>query len=199
MLIKIYPQNPNPKALAQVVDILENDGVIVYPTDTAYAFGCSLRSAKAIERIKAIRGKKETDMAIICSDLSHIADYARVDTPTFKLLKRNLPGVFTFILPASGKVPDKFLEKRKHIGIRIPDSPIALALVTLSEHPLVTASVKDDDMVEYTIDPELIDEKYGALVDAVIDGGYGEPGFSTVVDCTGEEPEIVREGLGELV
>ncbi|MDR2936021.1 MAG: threonylcarbamoyl-AMP synthase, partial [Rikenellaceae bacterium] len=153
----------------------------------------------AIERIKAIRGKKETDMAIICSDLSHIADYARVDTPTFKLMKRNLPGAFTFILPASGKVPDKFLEKRKNVGIRIPDSPIALALVALSGHPLVTVSVKDDEMVEYTTDPELIDEKYGTLVDAVIDGGYGEAGFSTVVDCTGEEPEIVREGLGELL
>lgn len=200
MIIKIYPENPNQKAIDQVIDILNNDGVIVYPTDTVYAFGCSLKSTKAIERIKNIRGRKETDMAIICSDLSNISSYARVDTPVFKVLKRNLPGPFTFILQASGKVPDKFLEKRKNIGVRIPENKIPLNIVESLGNPLVTSSVRDDDdVIEYTTDPELIHEKYKSVVDLVIDGGYGNNEASTVVDCTGEELEIVRQGLGELI
>jgi tRNA threonylcarbamoyl adenosine modification protein (Sua5/YciO/YrdC/YwlC family) len=138
-------------------------------------------------------------MAVVFADLSHIADYARVDNPTFKILKRNLPGPFTFILKASGRVPDKFLEKRKTIGVRIPENPIPLHLIERLEAPLITASVKDDDdVIEYTTDPELIDEKYGALVDLVLDGGFGNNEASTVVDCTGEEVEIIRQGLGEL-
>ncbi len=179
--------------------MLENDGVIVYPTDTVYAFGCSLRSPKAIERLRAIRGKDEGELSIVCAGLSHIADYAKVDNPTFKILKHNLPGPFTFILKASGKVPDKCLERRKTIGVRIPENPIPLHLVEGLGNPLLTASVKDDDdVIEYTTDPELIHEKYGVLVDLVVDGGYGNNEASTVVDCSGEEPQIVREGLGEL-
>ena len=199
MIVKIYPENPNHKVLEQIVDVLESDGVIVYPTDTVYAFGCSLRSPRAIERLKAIRGKREGELSIVCAGLGHIADYAKVDNPTFKILKRNLPGPFTFILKASGKVPDKCLEKRKTIGVRIPENPIPLHIVELLGSPLATASVRDDDdVVEYTTDPELIHEKYGALVDLLVDGGYGNNEASTVVDCSGEEPQIVREGLGEL-
>ena len=198
MIVKIYPQNPNRKVIDQVVNILENDGVIVYPTDTVYAFGCSLKSPKAIEKLKAIR-HKDGELSIVCADLSHISDYAKVETPVFKILKRNLPGPFTFILKASGKVPDKFLEKRKNVGVRIPENPIPLAIVEFLGNPLVTASVKDDDdVIEYTTDPELIHEKYGSMVDLVLDGGYGNNEASTIVDCTGEEIEIIREGLGEL-
>ena len=200
MIVKLYPDNPNQKVIDQVVEALENDGVIVYPTDTVYAFGCSLKSPKAIERIRSIRGRKGNDMSIICSDLSHISDYAKVETPVFKVLKRNLPGPFTFILKASGKVPDKFLEKRKDVGVRIPENPIPLKIVEYLGNPLVTASVKDeDDVVEYTTDPELIHEKYRSVVDLVIDGGFGNNEASTIVDCTGEEIEVVREGLGELI
>ena len=199
MIVKIYPQNPNRKAIDQVVAVLENDGVIVYPTDTVYAFGCSLKSPKAIEKLKAIRDK-DGELSIVCADLSHISDYAKVETPVFKVLKRNLPGPFTFILKASGRVPEKYLEKRKNVGVRIPENPIPQQIVEYLGNPLVTASVRDeDDVIEYTTDPELIHEKYGALVDLVIDGGYGNNEASTVVYCTGDEPEIVRQGLGELV
>ena len=143
MIIKIYPQNPNEKSVAQAADILARDGVIIYPTDSVYAFGCSLKSTKAIERIRAITGRTGPDFSIICPDLSVVAAYAKVDNTVFKLLKRNLPGPFTFILNASGKIPDKFLEKKKTVGIRIPDNGIPIALVEALGNPMVTASVKD--------------------------------------------------------
>ena len=200
MIVKIYPQNPNETAVARVVDILRRDGVIIYPTDSVYAFGCSLQSHKAMERLRALKGKKATDMAIICCDLSNIADYARVDTPTFKLLKRNLPGPFTFVLQASKRVPDKLLGNRRTIGVRIPDNSIPVEIVRVLGHPLITTSVRDDDeVVEYTTDPELIEERYGKLVDLVVDGGYGKNEPTTVVDCSGEEPSVIREGIGELI
>ena len=200
MIVKIYPQNPNETAVARVVDILRRDGVIIYPTDSVYAFGCSLQSHKAMERLRALKGKKATDMAIICRDLSNIADYARVDTPTFKLLKRNLPGPFTFVLQASKRVPDKLLGNRRTIGVRIPDNSIPVEIVRVLGHPLITTSVRDDDeVVEYTTDPELIEERYGKLVDLVVDGGYGKNEPTTVVDCSGEEPSVIREGIGELI
>ncbi len=187
-MIKIYAQNPNEKAVARVADVLRSDGVIVYPTDSVYAFGCSIRSPKAIERLRALSGKKGT-----------ISAYARVDNAVFKVLKRNLPGPFTFVLNASGKVPDKFLEKRKTVGVRIPDHAVALAIVEALGHPLVTASVKDSEE-EYTTDPSLIEERYGSAVEAVIDGGYGLCVPTTVVDCTDESDIVVlREGIGELV
>ncbi len=199
MLIKIYPENPNERAISRVAEILRADGVIIYPTDSVYAFGCSLKSVRAIEKIRALKDKKATDMAIVCSDLSHIADYARVDTPTFKILKRHLPGPFTFILRPSNRMPEKFLMKRHDVGVRIPDNNIVSEIVRALGCPLVTTSVKDDDeVIEYTTDPSLIDEKYGHSVDIVIDGGYGNNHPSTVVDCTGDEPEIVRQGIGEL-
>ena len=202
MIIRIYPQNPNEKAIAQVVGILERDGVIIYPTDGVYAFGCSLRSPRAIEKLRNITGKEGDDLAIVCPDLSLIATYAKVDTPVFKILKRNLPGPFTFILNASGKVPDKFLERRKTIGVRVPDNAIPLEIVRALGCPLITSSVKEPGSggeTEYTTDPSLIHERYESLVDAVVDGGYGNVLPTTVVDCTSDEPVILREGIGELV
>lgn len=199
MIVKIYTQNPNPKEIARVVDILENDGVIIYPTDGVYAFGCSLRSIKAIDRIKSIRNKRDDELTIVCDSLSNISDYARVDNTQFKILKRNLPGEFTFILQASGKVPDKAMGRRKTVGVRIPANPIPVAIVEELGFPMVTASVKDEDeIIEYTTDPELIDERYGRIVDLVIDGGYGNNVPTTMVDLTTDDPEILREGGGEL-
>ena len=199
MIIKIYPRNPNEKAVAQVVEILAHDGVIIYPTDSVYAFGCSLKSNKAIERLRSITGKEGSNFSIICPDLSTIATYAKVDNDTFKMLKRNLPGPFTFLLNASGKIPDKFLEKKKTVGVRIPDNAIPIALVEELGHPMVTASVKDPEEEAYTTDPSLIAERYGHAVDAIIDGGYGNNIPTTIVDCTDpEEAVIVREGIGIL-
>ena len=198
-MIKIYAQSPNEKAVARVADVLRSDGVIVYPTDSVYAFGCSIRSPKAIERLRALSGKKGDEFSIVCPDLSTISAYARVDNAVFKVLKRNLPGPFTFVLNASGNVPDKFLEKRKTVGVRIPDHAVALAIVEALGHPRVTASVKDSEE-EYTTDPSLIEERYGSAVEAVIDGGYGLCVPTTVVDCTDESDIVVlREGIGELV
>lgn len=199
MLIKIYPENPNMKNVMQVVDILRAGGVVVYPTDGVYAFGCSIKSVKGVERIKNIRGKKESGFSIMCSDLGNIADYARVDNAEFRTLKRNLPGPFTFILNASSRVPDKILGKRKTIGIRVADNQIPLTIIKELGEPLVTSSVKaDDDVIEYITDPELIEEKWGGIVDAVIDGGYGDIVPTTLVDLTGDDVEILREGGGEL-
>jgi len=200
MIVKIYPENPNEKQIARVAEALVNDGVIIYPTDSVYAFGCSLRSARALERLRQIKGKKASRLAVVFNDLSHIADFARVDNAAFKLLKRNTPGPVTFILPALSKVPDKVLGNRKTIGVRIPDNTIATALVRELGSPLVTTSVKDDDeVVEYTTDPELIDERWGHAVELVIDGGYGDNEPTTLVDLTGDEPEVIRTGKGEFV
>lgn len=197
MLIKIYPENPNPNALRQIASLLEAGGVIAYPTDTVYAFGCSLSSVKGIEKLREIKGKKETEMAIICSDMSHLSDYAKIDNATFRILKQNLPGPFTFILNATGKTPDRILENRSTIGIRVPSNPITIAIVEQLGVPMVTTSIKDEEQ-EYLTDPELIDEKYGKRLQAVVDGGYGEVTASTVVDCTSGEPEIIRQGIAKL-
>lgn len=200
MLVKIYPQNPNQKSISHLAEVLRADGVIIYPTDGVYAFGCSLGSVKAFERLKKLTGKDGDDFSIMCSDLSHISDYAKVDTPQFKILKRNLPGPFTFIMKASSRVPDKVLAKRKTIGIRMADNAIPMEIIKELGAPLVTASVKaDDEILEYTTDPELINEQWGAQVDVVIDGGYGALVPTTLVDLTEDEPEILREGGGELI
>jgi tRNA threonylcarbamoyl adenosine modification protein (Sua5/YciO/YrdC/YwlC family) len=199
MQIKIWPDNPSPRDIERAVEYLRRDGVIVYPTDSVYAFGCSLQSPKAIERMRAIKGKNESVFTLVFDSLTGIADYARVDNPTFRVLKRNLPGAFTFLLTPLSRVPDKVLAKRKSIGVRIPANAIARALVAELGSPMLTTSVKDDDeVIEYTTDPELIWERYGGQVDMVIDGGYGNNIPTTVVDLTGDEPEILREGLGEL-
>ena len=200
MIIKIYPENPNEKAIAKVADALRGDGVIIYPTDGVYAYGCSLSSPRAFERLRKIRDKAEDSFSIMCADLSHISDYAKVDNPTFKLLKRNLPGPFTFILQASSRLPDKLLGKRKTIGVRIADNAIALAIVRELGIPLITCSVKEEggSADEYVTDPELINEERGAQVDMIIDGGYGSMLPTTLIDLSDEEPEIVRQGGGEL-
>lgn len=202
MIIKLYPENPNERTVRQVVDLLRRGGVIVYPTDTVYALGCALDQPKAIERLRSIRGGKDSsEMSIVCSDISEVAEYARVDNLVFKLLKHNLPGPFTFILPASSKISDKVMVGRKTVGIRIPDNSIARAIVEALGEPLVTTSVRTDDVgdeEEYITDPELIHERYAA-VDAVVDGGMGDNFASTVVDCTTSgEVEILRQGRSEL-
>lgn len=199
MLVKIYGQNPSEKELIRVVGALERDGVVIYPTDSVYAFGCSLRSARAIERLRRLRGRSEDSLSVVFYDIAQVAEYCRVDNAAFRILKRNLPGPFTFILPASSRVPDKALERRRTIGVRIPSHPVARAVVEALGCPMITASVKDDDeVVEYTTDPELIEERYGREVSLVIDGGIGDNVPTTVVDLTGDEPEILREGRGDL-
>lgn len=199
MLVKIYGDNPSERELKRVVEALERDGIVIYPTDSVYAFGCSLRSAKAVERLRRLRGRSEAPLTVVFHDIAQVAEYCRVDNAVFRILKRNLPGPFTFLLPASSRVPDKALERRRTIGIRIPAHPVARAVVEALGCPMITASVKDDDeVVEYTTDPELIEERYGREVSLVIDGGMGDNVPTTIVDLTGDEPEIVREGLGEL-
>lgn len=199
MLVKIYEQNPSEKELMRVVDALERDGIVIYPTDSVYAFGCSLRSAKAIERLRRIKGKGDTNFTVVFESIAQVAEYCRVDNAVYRILKRNLPGPFTFVLPASSRVPDKALERRRTIGIRIPSDAVARAVVGALGCPMITTSVKDDDeVVEYTTDPELIHERYGHEVALVIDGGIGDNIPTTVVDLTGDEPEILREGKGDL-
>lgn len=199
MITKIYERNPSERELRRVVEALEHDGIIIYPTDSVYAFGCSLRSPRAIERLRRLRDKGTGSFAVVFSGLAQVVEYCRVDNAAFRVLKRNLPGPFTFVLPASSRVPDKALERRQTIGVRIPANPIARAIVETLGCPLVTTSVRDeDDVVEYTTDPELIHERYGREVALVIDGGTGDNVPTTVVDLTDGEPEILREGKGEL-
>jgi Sua5/YciO/YrdC/YwlC family protein len=203
MLIKIYPENPNYKQIEKVIEILQKGGVVIYPTDGVYGIGCDIYNRKAVERVAKLKNIKidKAQFSIICHSLSQLSDYTRpISNPVFKLMKKNLPGPFTFILNANNKVPDLFQSNKKTVGIRIPDNPILLEIVQAFGSPLLTTSVHDEDeILEYTTDPELIHEKYEDLVDLVIDGGYGQLYPSTVVDCTGDEPEIVRQGSGELI
>jgi len=201
MLIKLYETNPNPKEVEKVINILKDGGIVIYPTDTVYAMGCDALNVRAIEQICKIKNinPQKTKLSIICEDLSNISEYAKVSNNVFKLMKRNLPGPFTFILNATGSLP-KIYRNRKEVGIRIPDNNIILTLVRELGNPILTSSVRSkDDLMEYCTDPELIEEEYAHLVDAVIDGGYGGLEPSTVVDCTGDEVEIVRQGKGELI
>jgi tRNA threonylcarbamoyl adenosine modification protein (Sua5/YciO/YrdC/YwlC family) len=200
MLLKLYENNTNRKDIEKAVDILRDGGIIIYPTDTVYAMGCDALNVRAVERICKIKGinPQKSNLSIICRDLSNISEYARVSNAVFKLMKRNLPGPFTFILNATTNLP-KIYKNRKEVGIRIPANNITLALVESLGNPLLTTSVRDrDDILEYSTDPELIDEEYGDKVDLVIDGGFGGLEPSTIVDCTGEEIEIIRQGKGEL-
>lgn len=199
MLLKLYRENPNERQIERIVSVLREGGVIIYPTDGVYAYGCSLHSPKAVDRLKSITGKDKKEFSIMCSDLSNISDYAKIDNADFKILKRNLPGPFTFVMKASSKVPDKVLAKRKTLGIRIADNPITLAIVNALGNPLVTSSVKNRNQYEeYTTDPELLQERWGNVVDIVVDGGPGGLVPTTLVDLTDDEPEILREGGGEL-
>ncbi len=202
MLIKIYPENPNERHIRQVVDVLEVGGIIIYPTDTVYAMGCDIKANKAIEKIARLKGlnPKNPDLSLIFHDMSQMSEYTIIrDNTIFKLLKRNLPGPFTFIVQANSQIPKLFKNKKKTVGIRIPDNSIVLELVRELGRPIITTSVHDpDEVIEYTTDPELIHEKYYDFADIVIDGGYGKNEASTIVDCTEGEPVILRQGLGIL-
>jgi tRNA threonylcarbamoyl adenosine modification protein (Sua5/YciO/YrdC/YwlC family) len=202
MFIKLYPENPNEREIAKVVRILADGGTIIYPTDSVYAMGCDALNVRGVEKIYKYRGveAQKALLSIICYDLSNISEYARVSNNQFKILKKNLPGPFTFILEASNRLP-KLYKMRKTVGIRVPDNNIVRTIVRELGNPLLTASIKDDDdeVLEYITDPELIFERYQNRVDAVIDGGYGHNEPTTVVDLTGEEPLIVRQGIGELM
>lgn len=198
--LKIYSKNTDPKKILEVVECLKNGGVIIYPTDTVYGLGCDIHNSKAVEKICKIKGLKpeKANLSFICNDLSHIADYAKVSTPAFKLMKRALPGPFTFVLPASSKVPKIIQANRKTVGIRIPDNIIPRMIVQELGNPIVTTSLKEDEIIEYSTDPELIMEKYFGLVDLIIDGGIGNITPSTIIDATTDEFEIIRQGLGEI-
>lgn len=197
MLVKIYPENPNPREIAKVVKALQDGELIVYPTDTVYAIGCDALNVRAVERICRMKGvnPQKSNLSIICSDLSNLSEYAKVNNATFKLMKKNLPGPFTFILPTSSELP-KIYKNRKEVGIRVPDNNIVRTLVAELGNPLLTMSVhdEDDELIEYSTDPELIHEKYANQVSIVIDGGMGGIEPSTVVDCTDDEFEVVRQG-----
>ncbi len=200
MLVKIYPENPNQREIDRVVAILRDGGLIIYPTDTVYAFGCDALNVRAVERICKIKGidPRKENLSIVCFDLSNISEYAKVENATFKLMKKNLPGPFTFILPVNSNLP-KIYRNRKTVGIRIPDNEIAREIIRQLGNPLLTTSVHhDDEILEYITDPELIHERYEETVDIVIDGGYGSLTASTVVDCTGPDYEIIRQGKGDL-
>ena len=199
--IKIYEDKPNEAAIAKVVKVLKEGGLVIYPTDTVYGLGCDITNTKALERIAKIKGIKldKANFSFICHDLSNLSDYVRqIDTPTFKLLKRALPGPYTFILPGNNNLPKEF-KKKTTVGIRVPDNSIALEIVKQLGNPIVSTSIHDDDdVIEYTTDPELIFEKWQNLVDMVIDGGYGDNMGSTIIDVSGDEPTVVREGKGSL-
>jgi len=202
MLLRIYPENPNQSHIRKVVNVLEAGGIIIYPTDTVYAMGCDIRANKSIERIAGLKGLNPSnpDMSLIFHDMSQLSKYTVIrDNAVFKLLKRNLPGPFTFIVQANDQIPKLFKNKKKTVGIRIPDNQIVLELVKELDRPIITTSIHDpDEVIEYTTDPELIYEKYRDFADVVIDGGYGRNEASTVVDCTSDEIIIVRQGLGNL-
>jgi tRNA threonylcarbamoyl adenosine modification protein (Sua5/YciO/YrdC/YwlC family) len=199
--IKIYEDKPNEAAIKKVVEVLKNGGLVIYPTDTVYGLGCDITNTKALERIAKIKGVKleKANFSFICSDLSHISDYVKqIDTATFKILKRALPGPYTFILPGNNNLPKEF-KKKTTVGIRVPDNTIALEIVRQLGNPIVSTSIHDEDAVlEYSTDPELIFEKWQNLVDMVIDGGYGDNMGSTIIDLSGFEPVVVREGKGSL-
>jgi tRNA threonylcarbamoyl adenosine modification protein (Sua5/YciO/YrdC/YwlC family) len=202
MLLRIYEENPNEKAIGQVVEVLKKGGIIIYPTDTVYGLGCDITNQKAIHRICKIKGvdPEKVNFSFVCYDLSHISDYIKpIDTATFRVLKHALPGPFTFIFNANSKVPKLLSSNKKTVGIRVPDNNIARCIVKELGNPIISTSIHDeDDVIEYSTDPELIHEKFENLVDLVIDGGYGENVASTVVDCTTGSFEILRQGKGEL-
>tara|TARA_Y100001954_G_C15813101_1_gene606160 strand:- start:2602 stop:3222 length:621 start_codon:yes stop_codon:yes gene_type:complete len=202
LIIRIHQEEPEFDRVKQVVSILEKDGLVVCPTDTVYSFACLLGSSKGFERIARLKGLRpnKAHFSILCSDLSNLSKYSRpVPNEIFKLIKRALPGPFTFILPSGGNVPKLFRSKKKTIGIRIPDNVVAQAILREIGKPLVVSSVHDDDeILEYTTDPELIEERHGHAVDAVVHGGFGELYASTIIDCSSGIPEVIREGRGDI-
>ena len=200
-IIKIYEDKPSEAAIKKVVEVLRNGGLVIYPTDTVYGLGCDITNSRALEKIAKIKGIKleKANFSFVCSDLSNLSDYVKqIDTSTFKILKRAVPGPYTFILPGNNDLPKEF-RKKKTVGIRVPDNNIAREIVKLLGNPIVSTSIHDEDeVIEYSTDPELIFEKWQNKVDLVIDGGYGDNVASTIIDLTGYEPEVIREGKGSL-
>ena len=200
--VKIYDDNPNPRDIAKVVQILKKGGLVIYPSDTVYALGCDITNNRALERIAQIKKVKlaKANFSFVCKDLSNLSDYVKqLDNTTFKLLKRALPGPYTFIFPGNNKLPSVF-KKKKEVGIRVPNNTIVQAIVASLGNPIVSTSIKDEDQViEYTTDPELIFEKWEHLVDVVIDGGYGGNIPSTVIDLMGDTPILIRQGKGSVI
>ena len=198
--LKIYEDKPSEAAIKKVVDVLRDGGLVIYPTDTVYGLGCDITNSRALERIAKIKGIKleKANFSFVCSDLSNLSDYVKqIDTATFKILKRALPGPYTFILPGNNDLPKEF-RKKKTVGIRVPNNNIAIEIVRMLGNPIVSTSIHDDDAVlEYSTDPELIFEKWQNLVDLVIDGGYGDNIGSTIIDLSGHEPVVIREGKGD--
>ncbi len=201
MILKLYTKNNAPAVLQQIVDTLNDGGIVIYPTDSRYAIGCHALKERAIEQVCRLKGidPKKSHLSVICYDLSTVSEYAKVDNNTFKLMKRHLPGPFTFILEASSRLP-KIFKGRKEVGIRMPDNAIVSKIAQLLGAPILTTSLPydDDEDIAYLIDPELIAEKWEDQVDIVIDGGMGGADLTTVVDCTEGSPEIIRQGIGEL-
>lgn len=202
MLLKVHPKNPQERHIATIVDCLKKGGIIIYPTDTVYGMGCDITNRKAIERVCRIKGirPEKAQLSFICQDLRHLADYCKpIDNSTFRVLKRALPGPFTFILNANHHVPKLLNSKKKTVGIRVPDNMIAQGIVEFLGNPILSTSIHDEDeIVEYPTDPELLHEKYADLVDIVIDGGYGGNEASTVVDFTSGQAEVIRQGKGDI-
>jgi tRNA threonylcarbamoyl adenosine modification protein (Sua5/YciO/YrdC/YwlC family) len=202
-LLRIHPENPPQNRIQQVVDVLRRGGIIIYPTDTVYGIGCDIHNAKAVDKLCRIKGlnPEKAMLSFICADLSHISDYAHgITTPTYKVIKRALPGPFTFIFEASSKVPRQGGRQRKTVGIRVPDNQIIIQLVRELGNPIMSTSVREDEntLDEYVTDPDLIFEKYRSLVDLVIDGGFGNNVPSTIIDCTNDDFELVRQGAGDI-
>jgi tRNA threonylcarbamoyl adenosine modification protein (Sua5/YciO/YrdC/YwlC family) len=201
MLVKLFNENPNQREILRIVDVLRKGGLIIYPTDTVYGLGCDITNAKAVEKVARIKNVKveKNNFSFICSDLSHISDFTKpISNSVFKLMKKNLPGPFTFILEANTNVP-KYFKGKKTVGIRVPDNNIIREIIRELGNPILSTSIHDEDeILEYSTDPELIHEKYQEIADIVIDGGYGEFVPSTVVDCTADEIIIIREGKGVL-
>lgn len=200
MIVKLYESNTNPRDIQKVIEVLRDGGVIIFPTDTVYAFGCDIFKPSAVEKIARYKEKdpRRSELSFICHELSQISEYARMSDASFKLMRKNLPGPFTFLLQGSSRLP-KLFKNRKIVGIRMPDNNIALQIVRELGNPLMVSSIfTDDETLEYLTDPELIHEKFGHMVDLIVDGGYGGLEPSTIVDCTEEEPEIMRQGKGVL-
>ena len=200
-IIKLYEKGTDMRKIEQIVSVLRNGGVIIYPTDTVYGRGCDIHNARAVERICQIKGIKpnKNNFSFICDDLSNISDYAKVSTAAFKMMKKSLPGPFTFILEGNNKVPKVLSQSKKTVGIRIPDNMITRLIVQELGNPIITTSLHDDDdILEYPTDPELIFEKFQNLVDIVIDGGYGKNIPSTIINATTDDFEIIRQGVGYL-
>jgi tRNA threonylcarbamoyl adenosine modification protein (Sua5/YciO/YrdC/YwlC family) len=203
MLLKVHPDNPGERNLKMIVDCLKSGGLVIYPTDTVYGLGCDITQIKAVDKVAQIKGikREKANFSFICHNLSHLSDFTKpIPNHIYRLMKRALPGPFTFILNASNNVPHYFQSKKKTVGIRIPDHQVPRQIVEMLGNPIMTTSVHDEDqIIEYSTNPELIYERFENLVDIVIDSGPGGNFASTVVDCTGEEPLVIREGKGNIL